>query len=456
MVVLTSKETKPSVAEFYAGKSVFITGGTGFLGKIFIEKLLYSCPDIGNIYMLIREKKGLSVSERIKQFLDDPLFTRLKEKRPADLEKIVLIPGDITAPDLGITSENEKMLIEKVSVIIHSAATVKFNEPLPTAWKINVEGTRMMLALSRRMKRIEVFIHISTAYTNTNREVVDEILYPAPADIDQVHQYVKDGISEEETEKILNGRPNTYTFTKALTEHLVAENQAYVPTIIVRPSVVAAIKDEPIKGWLGNWYGATGLTVFTAKGLNRVIYGHSSYIVDLIPVDYVANLVIAAGAKSSKSTELKVYNCCSSACNPITIGKLMSMFAEDAIKQKSYAMPLPGWYVFTKYKWLVLLLTILFQVIPAYITDLYRHLIGKNPRYIKLQSLVNQTRSSIDFFTSHSWVMKADRVRELFASLSPADKYLFPCDPTDINWTHYIQDYCWGVRHFLEKKTTNK
>nr|AFD04728.1 fatty acid reductase [Helicoverpa armigera] len=453
MVVLTSKETKPSVAEFYAGKSVFITGGTGFLGKVFIEKLLYSCPDIENIYMLIREKKGLSVSERIKQFLDDPLFTRLKDKRPADLEKIVLIPGDITAPDLGINSENEKMLIEKVSVIIHSAATVKFNEPLPTAWKINVEGTRMMLALSRRMKRIEVFIHISTAYTNTNREVVDEILYPAPADIDQVHQYVKDGISEEDTEKILNGRPNTYTFTKALTEHLVAENQAYVPTIIVRPSVVAAIKDEPLKGWLGNWFGATGLTVFTAKGLNRVIYGHSSYIVDLIPVDYVANLVIAAGAKSSKSTELKVYNCCSSSCNPVTIGTLMSMFADDAIKQKSYAMPLPGWYIFTKYKWLVLLLTFLFQVIPAYVTDLSRHLIGKSPRYIKLQSLVNQTRSSIDFFTNHSWVMKADRVRELYASLSPADKYLFPCDPTDINWTHYIQDYCWGVRHFLEKKS---
>ncbi|KAH9635409.1 hypothetical protein HF086_006649, partial [Spodoptera exigua] len=59
-----------------------------------------------------------------------------------------------------------------------------------------------------------------------------------------------------------------------------------------------AIKDDPIRGWLANWYGATGLSVFTAKGLNRVIYGQSSHVVDLIPVDYVANLVIVAGAKT--------------------------------------------------------------------------------------------------------------------------------------------------------------
>ncbi|KAJ8721245.1 hypothetical protein PYW07_002020 [Mythimna separata] len=455
MVPLTIKdEERPSVAEFYAGKSVFITGGTGFLGKVFIEKLLYGCPDIDKIYMLIREKKGLSISERITQFFDNPLFDRLKEERPANLEKIVLIPGDISIPNLGISKEHENILVENVSVIIHSAATVKLNEPLATAWKINVEGTRVILALSRRMKRIEVFIHISTAYTNTDRELVEEILYPPPADIYKVHQMVKDGISEEETRKLLNGRPNTYTFTKSLTEHLVAENQAYVPTIIVRPSIVASVKDDPIRGWIGNWFGATGLSVFTAKGLNRVFYGDASNILDLIPVDYVANTVIVAGAKNGeeKSKELKVYNCCSSSCNPITLGTFMEMFTEDAVKEKSYDMLKPGWFVFTKYKWLMVLLIILLQIIPAFLADIYRFLIGKDPRFVKLQYLVTQTQFTVEYFTSHSWEMKADRVREMFASLSPADKHMFPCDPTNINWTEYIRDYCWGVRHYLEKR----
>ncbi|XP_050561979.1 putative fatty acyl-CoA reductase CG5065 [Spodoptera frugiperda] len=453
MVVLTSKEkSNMSVADFYAGKSVFITGGTGFLGKVFIEKLLYSCPDIDKIYMLIREKKGQSIRERMTKIVADPLFNRLKDKRPGDLDKIVLVPGDITVPGLGISEENETILTDKVSVVIHSAATVKFNEPLATAWNINVEGTKMIMALSRRMKRIEVFIHISTAYTNTNRAVIDEVLYPPPADINEVHQHVKNGVTEEETEKILNGRPNTYTFTKALTEHLVAENQAYMPTIIVRPSIVGAIKDDPIRGWLSNWYGATGLTVFTAKGLNRVIHGHPNHIVDLIPVDYVANLVIVAGAKTYHSNEVSIYNCCSSSCNPITMKRLVGLFIDDAVKHKSYVMPLPGWYVYSNYRWLVFLITLIFQVIPAFLGDIGRRLLGKSPRYYKLQNLVAQTQEAVHFFTSHTWEIKSKRTRELFSSLSLIDQRMFPCDANRIGWTDYITDYSSGVRKFLEKK----
>lgn len=36
------------------------------MGKGLIEKLLRSCPDIGKIYMLIREKKGESVEKRLE------------------------------------------------------------------------------------------------------------------------------------------------------------------------------------------------------------------------------------------------------------------------------------------------------------------------------------------------------------------------------------------------------
>lgn len=63
---------------------------------------------------------------------------------------------------------------------------------------------------------------------------------------------------------------------------------------------MAAVLEDPIKGWLENWYGATGISVFTAKGLNRVFLGHKSIIVDVIPADYVANLVIIAGARNNK------------------------------------------------------------------------------------------------------------------------------------------------------------
>lgn len=63
----------PSIAEFYANTSIFITGGTGFMGKVLIEKLLRSCPKIKNIYLLMREKKGVTAADRLKTLFDSPV-----------------------------------------------------------------------------------------------------------------------------------------------------------------------------------------------------------------------------------------------------------------------------------------------------------------------------------------------------------------------------------------------
>lgn len=60
----------PSIPEFYSGRSVFITGATGFLGKILVEKLLRSCPDIKCLYLLIRPKKGKDSQERLEEILE--------------------------------------------------------------------------------------------------------------------------------------------------------------------------------------------------------------------------------------------------------------------------------------------------------------------------------------------------------------------------------------------------
>lgn len=58
-----------SIPEYYANKTIFITGATGFMGKVLVEKLLRCCPGIKKIYMLMRPKKGRSVTERLADFL---------------------------------------------------------------------------------------------------------------------------------------------------------------------------------------------------------------------------------------------------------------------------------------------------------------------------------------------------------------------------------------------------
>lgn len=94
-----------SIPEFYAGRSIMITGGTGFMGKVIhctyyscgiswqsivfiikiskfwilcchqvlVEKLLRSCPEIQNIYLLMRPKRGQEVSARLNELLNSPV-----------------------------------------------------------------------------------------------------------------------------------------------------------------------------------------------------------------------------------------------------------------------------------------------------------------------------------------------------------------------------------------------
>ncbi|XP_011858811.1 PREDICTED: putative fatty acyl-CoA reductase CG5065 [Vollenhovia emeryi] len=73
---MENKTAYEYIPTFYAGRCIFITGGTGFMGKVLIEKILRSCPDVANIFVLIRPKKELSINDRLKKMLDNKLDGR--------------------------------------------------------------------------------------------------------------------------------------------------------------------------------------------------------------------------------------------------------------------------------------------------------------------------------------------------------------------------------------------
>ena len=74
-LIQAATKTKPSqsIAEFYAGRSIFLTGGSGFIGKQLIEKLLRSCPKIGRIFVLLRSSKNQTSAARMQHIFTSPV-----------------------------------------------------------------------------------------------------------------------------------------------------------------------------------------------------------------------------------------------------------------------------------------------------------------------------------------------------------------------------------------------
>lgn len=68
---LDSDEVGTPIQEFFRNKTIFLTGGTGFMGKILVEKLLRSCPHVKRIYLLIRPKRGKDIQERLETVFKD-------------------------------------------------------------------------------------------------------------------------------------------------------------------------------------------------------------------------------------------------------------------------------------------------------------------------------------------------------------------------------------------------
>lgn len=83
--------TNITIPRFYEDKNIFLTGGTGFIGKVLVEKLLRACPGIKNIYFLVRPKKGLSYHERIEKIFKLPVCDVLYTKEYIQLQALQLI-----------------------------------------------------------------------------------------------------------------------------------------------------------------------------------------------------------------------------------------------------------------------------------------------------------------------------------------------------------------------------
>lgn len=80
----------------------------------------------------------------------------MKLKNPNYMDKVTMISGDCSLPDLGLEKDAKEKIIEETNFVIHCAATINFNEKLQTSTHINVRGVRDLIEIAKQMKNLKV------------------------------------------------------------------------------------------------------------------------------------------------------------------------------------------------------------------------------------------------------------------------------------------------------------
>jgi alcohol-forming fatty acyl-CoA reductase len=362
------------IAEALKGKTILVSGSTGFLGKSIVEKCLRSIPDVGRINLAIRSSARRPASERLeREVLSSPAFKRLREERGeagfAKLvkEKLAVVEIDLGRDGLGLNDAGREQL-RACEIVIHSAAAVEFDNPADLSAQTNLLGAaRMVEALKATGVRPHL-VHVSTAYVGGmlrglvreeaphdpglnwrhEAEVLSKLRGPVeeesrrpeilnrlgrearsrmgPAGTPAVaraterlrDRWVKDRLIERgRVHANAMGFADIYSFTKAMAEHAVVELHGDIPLSIVRPSIIESALEEPFPGWLEGFRMAEPLILAFGRGILRDFSGLPDSVLDIIPADFVVNTVLAVAANPPADSTPRVYHAASGSRNPL-------------------------------------------------------------------------------------------------------------------------------------------
>ncbi|KAJ9064774.1 hypothetical protein DSO57_1026797 [Entomophthora muscae] len=459
-------------SSFLEGKSVLITGVTGFVGKAVLETLLRDHHNhIATVFCLVRPNKNQSAQERLCQVLNNKLFDILRNKVGHKefnkiANRVVAIEGDIAMPGLGVSEADARLLHTTLNLAIHSAATVNFNMPIKDALQINTLGTMELLKLCAGGAHFQGFLHISTAYVNSNLNPgnVEEKLYVMPLGdpetlVDDIQAMTQSQVTHF-TKRILQEYPNTYTFTKALTEHLL--NKSSVSTACARLSIVASAAQAPVAGWVEGSAGLNAAGILIGQGILDSLNAPADSSPDIVPVDYAANSIMRICAQLLESPHKQVYHIGSTAINPMK----WNVFAAAAPKAwrrlpplKSQLFPPDCQLVAssadhkervnaTKY--------FKFHTLPTIIDSTNTALLSQLQR---AEKKLDKFYLNYDYFTSTSWRFDSSNLLALETSQSKRRDILSSSFGAtalkSLDWTKYITEFICGLHYFVLKDSTS-
>ncbi|EYU20678.1 hypothetical protein ABFS82_11G002000 [Erythranthe guttata] len=351
------------IVKFLKGKTFLITGGTGFLGKVLIEKMLRTAPDVQKMYVLIKAKNSEAALERLKnEVINAELFKNLKEKHGKSyqgfmLSKLIPVVGNVCETNLGLDKHTFDFMTNELDVIINSAANTTFDERYDTALDINTGGPTRLIGFAKQCLKLKLFLQVSTAYVNGQRQgrimekpfcagesisaeavlhngslpnliVEDEIKLLVESkqslqDSSLLHKMKELGMQRAKK----YGWQDTYVFTKAMGEMMIDNLRGEVPVVVIRPSVIESTYKEPFPGWMEGNRMMDPIILQYGKGQLTGFLVDPNGVLDVVPADMVVNATLAAMAKHGEAgkPEYNIYQVASSVVNPLVFRDLADL-----------------------------------------------------------------------------------------------------------------------------------
>ncbi len=483
-----------------AGQHILVTGSTGFLAKVFVEKLLRGVPALGGIHLLVRPRSdGTSPRQRVVQdVLRSSLFDRLRAEmgerftRLCD-EKIHVIGGDLTKERMGLDAAAYEELARRITLVVNSAATVTFDERLDHAIELNVLGPSRLLRFAKDCGGVP-FLHVSTCYVCGTRTgvVVEDFSAPEPAreslprksgagefDLDALVESMvtestelctRHGVETEAARRQLidagmrrarsHGWNDTYTFTKWIGEQLLLRDRGEAPLVIFRPAIIEGSFDEPMPGWIDGLRMADPIIVAYGRGKLNEFPGRPNIAIDIIPVDFVANAMIAALPVGDLCGDgVGVYQCASSERNPLLLSQLKTSLERAFLRRPMSGddgRPIrPQPLRFVERETFLRRWEKKQRAVVKYQGWLKRFS-TEGRRFRKLSAQARQIEQVIYFakiyspYTHLDCRFADDGLRNLAERLHPEDRRAFPFDPGQVDWDDYIVNrHVPGLRSFV-------
>ena len=228
--------------------TVLVTGASGLVGSEVVARLLAAGQDV--VALVYRTEQLISNNGR-------PL------RAPKD--RLRLLKGDLTQPGLGLGGRERTQLAAGLDRIVHCAALTNFGRPKQLYQRVNVDGTQHVVELAR--KQSTPLVHVSTAYVCGERSGT---------------------IAESELD-VSQRMGNHYEDSKLRAETLVRKASADgLPVAVVRPSIVVGASRTGVVRDFKNIYVVLKLTT---QGRVRSVPGHFDAMLDLVPVDHVADVI---------------------------------------------------------------------------------------------------------------------------------------------------------------------